>query len=87
MSPIGEKSPSSTKTQPRHRTLGFTDDAILDYYAQMVLARAMDERLLALNRQGKVPLVASLPRRRGRLHGHGLGRKNGRGLLSLPLLS
>ena len=59
MSPIGEKSPSSTKTQPRHRTLGFTDDAILDFYAQMVLARAMDERLLALNRQGKVPLVAS----------------------------
>ena len=59
MSPNGEKSPSSTKALPVHRSLGLTDERILSFYAQMVLARIMDERLIALNRQGKVPLVAS----------------------------
>lgn len=59
MSPNGEKSPSSTKAMPAHRSLGLTDDQLLGFYAQMVLARVMDDRLIALNRQGKVPLVAS----------------------------
>ncbi len=59
MSPNGEKYPSSTKALPTHRRLGLGDDQLLDFYAQMVLARIMDDRLIALNRQGKVPLVAS----------------------------
>jgi 2-oxoisovalerate dehydrogenase E1 component alpha subunit len=32
---------------------------MLDLYSKMVLARGLDERLWALNRQGKVPLLAS----------------------------
>ena len=59
MFPNGEKSASSTKALPAHRRLDLTDDLLLDFYGQMVLARIMDERLIALNRQGKVPLVAS----------------------------
>ena len=59
MSPNGEKSPSSTKALPAHRSLGLTDEQLLSFYGQMVLARIVDDRLIALNRQGKVPLVAS----------------------------
>ncbi|MFB3091855.1 MAG: thiamine pyrophosphate-dependent dehydrogenase E1 component subunit alpha [Dehalococcoidia bacterium] len=59
MAYTGERSPSGVKTPPQHRILGFSDVEILDFYAQMVLARTLDERLWALNRQGKVPLVAS----------------------------
>ena len=59
MSPNGEKALSSTKAMPAHRRLGLTDDQLLGFYEQMALARIMDDRLIALNRQGKVPLVAS----------------------------
>ncbi len=59
MSPNGESLPSSTKAPPAHHKLGIGDDQLLELYAQMVLARIMDDRLIALNRQGKVPLVAS----------------------------
>ncbi len=43
----------------RHRALGLSDEEVLQLYAQMVLVRVLDERLWAMNRQGKVPLVAS----------------------------
>ena len=59
MSLNGEKAIATTQAMPAHRSLGITDDNLLALYEQMVLARAMDERLIALNRQGKVPLVAS----------------------------
>ena len=32
---------------------------LVDYYARMVQARSLDERIWALNRQGKVPIAAS----------------------------
>ena len=38
---------------------GMTHDDLLDYYKKMVLVRAVDERIWALNRQGKVPIAAS----------------------------
>ena len=59
MFPNGERLASSTKSLPAHHSLGLTDKDLLSFYGQMVLARIMDERLIALNRQGKVPLVAS----------------------------
>ena len=36
-----------------------TDAEILEAYGQMTLVRALDERIWALNRQGKVPIAAS----------------------------
>ena len=32
MSPNGEKSPSSTKALPAHRSLGLTDEQLLSFY-------------------------------------------------------
>ena len=32
---------------------------LVDYYSRMVQARSLDERIWALNRQGKVPIAAS----------------------------
>ena len=32
---------------------------LVDYYTRMVQARSLDERIWALNRQGKVPIAAS----------------------------
>ena len=38
---------------------GLTTEDLLDYYNRMVLVRTIDERIWALNRQGKVPIAAS----------------------------
>ncbi len=38
---------------------GLSADDLLDFYQRMVLARTLDERIWALNRQGKVPIAAS----------------------------
>ncbi len=38
---------------------GLTEQDMVDVYAKTVLARTMDERIWALNRQGKVPIAAS----------------------------
>jgi 2-oxoisovalerate dehydrogenase E1 component alpha subunit len=43
----------------RHRRLGLTDDQMLEMHRYMVSARLLDERMWALNRQGKVPFVVS----------------------------
>lgn len=40
-----------------HRTLGLTDEAVVDLYRTMLLARKMDDRMFALNRQGRAPFV------------------------------
>ena len=42
-----------------HEILGLTDHDMVDLYTQMVLARTLDERVWALNRQGKVAIAAS----------------------------
>ena len=38
---------------------GLKNADLVDYYSRMVQARSLDERIWALNRQGKVPLAAS----------------------------
>lgn len=44
---------------PNHLELGLTDEALLDIYRSMVLARRIDDRMWALNRQGRAPFVVS----------------------------
>ena len=38
---------------------GITSGDLVDYYRKMILVRTVDERVWALNRQGKVPIAAS----------------------------
>ena len=45
--------------QDRHRALGLSDDAALRLYEVMRLARAIDERMWLINRQGRAPFVIS----------------------------
>lgn len=59
MTQIRETAPASKETQRNHKTLGITDEDIVELYKKMVLARTLDERIWALNRQGKVPIAAS----------------------------
>ncbi|NOX23339.1 MAG: tungsten formylmethanofuran dehydrogenase [Actinobacteria bacterium] len=42
-----------------HTALGLTDEQTIDMYRKMVLARKIDDRMWALNRQGRVPFVVS----------------------------
>lgn len=46
-------------TENRHRSLGLTDNDVLEMYKTMVLARRIDERMWLLNRAGKIPFVIS----------------------------
>ena len=43
-----------------HTALGLDDDDVIDLYRKMLLARKLDERMWALNRQGRVPFVVSV---------------------------
>jgi len=43
-----------------HTALGLTEDDLLDLYRNMLLARKIDERMWALNRQGRVAFVVSV---------------------------
>ncbi|QHS22685.1 thiamine pyrophosphate-dependent dehydrogenase E1 component subunit alpha [Virgibacillus sp. MSP4-1] len=45
--------------QNRHKSLGLTDEQVLDIYRHMLLARKIDERMWLLNRAGKIPFVIS----------------------------
>ncbi len=42
-----------------HLDLGLSDDDVLEMYRTMVLARRLDDRTWALNRQGRAPFVVS----------------------------
>jgi 2-oxoisovalerate dehydrogenase E1 component len=42
-----------------HGSLGLTDERVIGMYRTMVLARRLDERMWALNRQGRAPFVVS----------------------------
>ncbi len=42
-----------------HKALGLDDDAVVAMYRTMVLARRLDDRMWALNRQGRAPFVVS----------------------------
>ena len=43
-----------------HEALGLTNDDLVELYRLMLLARKLDERMWALNRQGRVPFVVSV---------------------------
>ncbi len=43
-----------------HNALGLSGDQLIDMYRKMLLARKLDERVWALNRQGRVPFVVSV---------------------------
>jgi 2-oxoisovalerate dehydrogenase E1 component alpha subunit len=47
------------KTQVRHELIGLTGPQLLDIHRHMLTARMLDERMWALNRQGKAPFVVS----------------------------
>jgi 2-oxoisovalerate dehydrogenase E1 component len=42
-----------------HRDLGLSDEDVLEMYRMILLARRIDDRMWALNRQGRVPFVVS----------------------------
>jgi 2-oxoisovalerate dehydrogenase E1 component len=42
-----------------HKALGLSDEQVVDMYRKMLLARRLDDRMWALNRQGRVPFVVS----------------------------
>ena len=48
-----------TATQPRHAELGLTDDDVRAMYRQMLLARAVDERMWLMQRAGKIAFIIS----------------------------
>jgi len=43
-----------------HTALGLTDDDVVAMYRQMLMARRLDDKMWALNRQGRVPFVVSV---------------------------
>ncbi|MGQ0849416.1 MAG: alpha-ketoacid dehydrogenase subunit alpha/beta [Actinomycetota bacterium] len=45
------------KRHLHHRDLGLSDDHLLDMYRLMLTARRIDDRMYALNRQGRIPFV------------------------------
>jgi 2-oxoisovalerate dehydrogenase E1 component alpha subunit len=47
------------KIQTQHHLLGLTDEQALEMHRYMLTARLLDERMWALNRQGKAPFVVS----------------------------
>jgi 2-oxoisovalerate dehydrogenase E1 component len=47
------------RIEQHHRDLGLSDETLLHMYRTMVLARRVDDRMWALNRQGRVPFVVS----------------------------
>ncbi|WP_018660595.1 thiamine pyrophosphate-dependent dehydrogenase E1 component subunit alpha [Heyndrickxia acidiproducens] len=46
-------------TENRHKSLGLSDQDVLNMYETMLLARKIDERMWLLNRSGKIPFVIS----------------------------
>ncbi|MDJ0962166.1 MAG: dehydrogenase E1 component subunit alpha/beta [Acidimicrobiia bacterium] len=43
-----------------HGALGLSDEQVVEMYRTMLLARRLDDRMWALNRQGRVPFVVSV---------------------------
>lgn len=52
-------SDSKTITKPIHRELGLGDDDVLAMYREMLLARAVDERMWLMQRAGKIAFIIS----------------------------
>ncbi|MEX0709780.1 MAG: thiamine pyrophosphate-dependent dehydrogenase E1 component subunit alpha [Chloroflexota bacterium] len=53
------KQAAGTAAQLGHRELGLTDDDVLAMYRQMLLARAVDERMWLMQRAGKIAFIIS----------------------------
>ena len=51
--------PAGLDTPESHEALGLSDAALLEIHRLMVLARHLDDRMWALNRQGRVPFAVS----------------------------
>jgi 2-oxoisovalerate dehydrogenase E1 component len=47
----------TTEEMPRHRSLGMSDDQIVEMYRLMLLTRRVDDRMFALQRQGRAAFV------------------------------
>jgi 2-oxoisovalerate dehydrogenase E1 component alpha subunit len=47
------------EARPRHLELGLSDDDVLAMYRQMLLARAVDERMWLMQRAGKIAFIIS----------------------------
>jgi 2-oxoisovalerate dehydrogenase E1 component len=43
-----------------HTALGLSDEDVVEMYRRMVISRKLDDRMWALNRQGRVPFVVSV---------------------------
>jgi 2-oxoisovalerate dehydrogenase E1 component alpha subunit len=52
-------SDAKTATKPLHRELGLSDDDVLAMYREMLLARAVDERMWLMQRAGKIAFIIS----------------------------
>lgn len=50
---------AKTASRPRHVELGLSDDDVLKMYAEMLLARAVDERMWLMQRAGKIAFIIS----------------------------
>ena len=47
----------NTEQMPRHRSLGLTDDQVVEMYRLMLITRRVDDRMFALQRQGRAAFV------------------------------
>jgi 2-oxoisovalerate dehydrogenase E1 component alpha subunit len=50
---------AQTEAPPRHQELGLSDDDVLAMYRQMLMARAVDERMWLMQRAGKIAFIIS----------------------------
>jgi 2-oxoisovalerate dehydrogenase E1 component alpha subunit len=50
---------AKTEARPRHIELGLSEDDVLAMYRQMLLARAVDERMWLMQRAGKIAFIIS----------------------------
>jgi 2-oxoisovalerate dehydrogenase E1 component alpha subunit len=50
---------AQTEARPRHTDLGLSDDDVLAMYRQMLIARAVDERMWLMQRAGKIAFIIS----------------------------
>jgi 2-oxoisovalerate dehydrogenase E1 component alpha subunit len=50
---------AKTEARPRHQELGLSDEDVLAMYRQMLIARAVDERMWLMQRAGKIAFIIS----------------------------
>ena len=50
---------AKTEARPRHQELGLSDEDVVSMYRQMLIARAVDERMWLMQRAGKIAFIIS----------------------------